>query len=189
MQVYMRLATGFLLLAGLLLLPIQALYADEFSKRRADVGLKLFRTFVSADLDIQSKAKNGEVLVILTYANDERIAKDHQSKLQAAFTKVNNLPVVIRTVNLEQVLSSKLIQPAALFVSQPLTSQERDALVLYAIKNSIIIFSPYEGDVEQGILAGISVQARIRPFINMETIKKGKFNIKPFYLKVAKQHE
>lgn len=177
-----------ILMMVLLFLPTQFSLADEFIQRRADVGLKLFRTFVSSDLKLESKIQNQQLLVILTYANDESIAKEHQQKLQNTFTAVNKVPVVIRTANIQQILQTRP-KPAALFISQPLNDDERKTLVDYSIKQSVIIFSPYEGDVEQGILAGISVQATVRPLINMSTLEKGKFKIKPFYLKVAKHYE
>ncbi|AUM14270.1 hypothetical protein [Ketobacter alkanivorans] len=170
-------------------MPSFSVLADEFIQRRADVGLKLFRTFVTADLDIESKAQEDQLLVILTYANDASTAQEHQQKLQSTFTSLNNIPVIVRAANIQQILKQTNPKPAALFISQPLNDDERKTLVNYSITQGVIIFSPYEGDVEQGILAGISVQATVRPLINMHTLQKGKFHIKPFYLKVAKHHE
>ncbi|MEE2732450.1 MAG: hypothetical protein VYA55_16640 [Pseudomonadota bacterium] len=178
-----------MLITLLLLLPHHPVFADEFIQRRAEVGLKLFRTFVNADLQINSKIQDQQLLVILTYANDETVARDHQQKLQETFTTVNGVPVVVRAANIQQILQQTNPEPAALFISQPLNEDERKVLVNYSIEHRVIIFSPYEGDVEEGILAGISVQATVRPLINMKTLERGKFQIKAFYLKVAKHYE
>ena len=56
-------------------------------------------------------------------------------------------------------------------------------------KNHIIVFSPFEGDVERGVQCGIAVQARVRPFLNMKSLKSAGVSLKPFFLKVAKKYE
>ena len=177
------------LLITLLFTPFQQTLADEFVQRRAEVGLKLFRTFVNSDMKIENKAQDNQLLIILTYANDQEIAQQHQQKLQSAFSSVNRIPVIIQAANLQQLLQQSNPKPAAIFISQPLNDDERKILVNYSIEQSVILFSPYQGDVEQGVLAGISVQATVRPLINMSTMEKGGFHIKSFYLKVAKQYE
>ena len=62
-------------------------------------------------------------------------------------------------------------------------------IVSYGIKNHIIVFSPFEGDVEKSITAGVFIGARVQPSINMKTLKASGIQIKFFFLKVAKKYE
>ena len=63
------------------------------------------------------------------------------------------------------------------------------AITDLAIKNQLITFSPYRGDVEMGVLGGLSVEARVRPYINMKTLKQSEIHLTPFFLKVIKRYD
>ena len=94
----------------------------------------------------------------------------------------------VEVASLEKVLGEESYRPAALFVSQRLATDEIRRLVDYAVRRHVIVFSPFEGDVERGILGGISVEATVRPLINMQTLSASGLAIKAFYLKVAKRY-
>ncbi|GAA6130161.1 hypothetical protein [Halopseudomonas sabulinigri] len=195
MSVQIRRSTLLTLALGLLCLSLlvcatTANGTDSFSERRVLVGLKLFRTLVAADLDIDTKISGDNQLnLLLVYADDETTASNYQKALEQDVDSLNGTPVSVRVSALSALLQPTSSKPAAIFVSQALRDSERDALVRYSIANNIIVFSPFEEDVERGVLAGLSVQATVRPLINMQTLSAGQFNIKPFYLKVAKHYE
>ena len=185
-----RLPAALLALALLACFSGSSFASDSFSERRTQVGLKLFRTLVSADLNIASKSNGeGELPVVLVYANDQAQAAELQQQLQSDFNAVGNVPVRIDIGSLSTLLASDENKPAAIFISQPLKAPEREALVTYSVKREIILFSPFDGDVEQGVLAGLSVQSTVRPLINQHTLERGRYRIKSFYLKVAKHYE
>lgn len=184
-------ALGASLLSVLLIFFVTGLVrADTFSDLRVQVGLKLFRTLVNADLDITEKTNaNNELEILLVYGDDQSNVEELQQQLQKEFSTLNTLPVSIGAVALDALLKSSERMPAALFICQTLTNLERDALLQYSNAHHIILFSPFKGDVEKGVLGGISVQATVRPLINMQTLATSGINIKPFYLKVAKRYE
>ncbi|TQV88078.1 hypothetical protein [Aliikangiella coralliicola] len=180
----------FLLLMLMLLAGNGLSQADSFTERRAHVGLKLFRTLVSADLEINNKSNAQGVLPItLLYANKDEQAKEYQQSLQQSFKAVKKIPTEIETLSAVQMLNNAEFKTAAIFIAQPLSKSELNKVIQYGIKHRIIIFSPFEGDVEQGVLGGLSVQATVRPLINKHTLNKSQLSIKPFYLKVAKYYE
>lgn len=55
----------------------------------------------------------------------------------------------------------------------------------YGIKHRIIIFSPFQGDVERGASGGILISDRILPYLNLETMHLSDIRIKPFFLRIA----
>ena len=176
----------FLLLLMLLCTPKP--YADGFTEHRALVGLKLFRTLVTADLNLDKKINGeGSLAVAIIYLDDVEKAKEFQRTLQDQFSSVDQTPVQIHLHSFDEL--SKVRMPAAIYLAQPLKSEQLQNLIAYSVIHHIVLFSPFSGDVENGVLGGLSVQATVRPFINMHTLKKSKIEIKPFYLKVAKQYE
>lgn len=166
------------------------LLADTFSDSRIHVGLKLFRTLVTADLGVAQKTNDaGELPVVLVYVNSDKEAHRFQQGLQSSFKTVKTIPVKVYVRTVSQLLQDDSKTPAAIFITQLLNQSELDALVRLCIERHIILFSPFEGDVEKGVLGGLSVQATVRPLINMRTLKNSQLRIKPFYLKVARQYE
>ncbi|WP_323813528.1 YfiR/HmsC family protein [Cellvibrio sp. NN19] len=170
--------------------PCLSLLADTFNDKRAYVGLKLFRTLVTADQQLAQKTNNkNELLIYLAFASNDSAALDYQQSLTETMPKVRELNVNIKTISLAQLQSQTAEKPAAIFIAQQFNAAELEQLVSYSIQQKIILFSPFEGDVEKGVLGGLSVEARVQPLINMHTLDKSGVEIKSFYLKVAKQYE
>ncbi|MCB1894329.1 MAG: hypothetical protein H6945_07890 [Zoogloeaceae bacterium] len=178
-----------MLIVLLFSLPSESLVAQSFGERRVHVGLKLFRTLVAADTASAAKLDaNGRLPVHLVYADNARDAREYALELAADMDSVRGAEVRIEVVSLADLLSGGGIRPAAIFVTQPLDDRELARLVGYAIRQHAILFSPFEGDVEKGVLGGISVEATIRPLINMRTLRASELAIKSFYLRVAKRY-
>ncbi|MDO3380928.1 hypothetical protein [Gilvimarinus algae] len=172
-----------LLLSLVLSFPSHSLVADAFSDRRAYVGLKLFRTLLAADLDAPGKSGN---TIYFVYATDQALAEQHAKQYADNAPKAEDIS--LETIPLERLISQKT-QAGGVFVSQKLNGLELDTLVNYAKRQHVITFSPYEGDVEAGVLGGLAVEATIKPYINVNTLSLSAVNIKSFYLKVAKLYE
>lgn len=164
--------------------------ADSFAERRAQVGLKLFKTLVTADLKLIDKIDSKQTLpVIVLYSNNQANATKYKDQLQALFAPIDTVPFNVEVGTLDKLHEQVKTPYVAVFISQPLSDTEIDAIVKYGINHSVIVFSPFEGDVERGVLGGLSVQAAVRPLLNMHTLQQSRLTIKPFYLKVAKKYE
>lgn len=167
-----------------------SLQADTLAERRAHVGLKLFRTFVSADTQLEDKlSPDGQLIVWLVYASNDNRAREFGEVLAGTMSSVRGLPVSIRVRSLEQLALSEEQAAAAIFVAQPLNALEREQVIDYGTVHQALMFSPYDGDVEAGIAGGISVEATVRPAVNLTTLKNSGLNLKSFYLTVAKHYE
>ncbi|MCE9687990.1 hypothetical protein LZP73_17585 [Shewanella sp. AS16] len=163
---------------------------DSFTDHRVRVGLKLFRALLSADLKLKEKTDtSGAVPVILVHINSEDDTREYQALLDNYLREINGLPLRIDIRTLEQILRPGSDKPAAIFIAQKLNDAELSALIEQSINQGVILFSPFEGDVEKGVLAGISVQAAVRPLLNIGTMNQSRLSIKSFYLKAARQYE
>ncbi|UTF61772.1 hypothetical protein [Gilvimarinus sp. DA14] len=174
-------------LCTLLSLPCQSLVADSFSDRRALVGIKLFRTLISADLQLAEKqSANGSLSIYFVYATDMELAREHLQQWQKNTAAIQQIETTATVISLQEYYRTQPL-PTAVFISQKLNSAELDEFIEYSHNKKIITFSPYAGDVQAGVLAGISVAATIKPLINTATLRTSELSIKDFYLKVAKQ--
>ena len=163
--------------------------SDDFTDRRITIGAKIFRALLAADVDIAQKTTNdGSLRLCLLYVDDTANAN------KAAETLGNRGPSRIREkdVSIDILPSGECVSQkreerfAGIFLSQILSDKELKKLMEYANEQHIIVFSPFEGDVERGVLSGIAVEARIRPYLNMETLQTSRIRLKKFFLKVVK---
>lgn len=152
--------------------------------RRAEAGVRLFRALLAADLDLQKKtAGNNQLLIAFFYAADARRAK---AAATAFAGDIRGMSVTSEATNDATFASLGGRVPAGIFIFDPLPKPALQALIHYGIDHHIIVYSPFEGDVESGVLAGLSIEAQVRPFLNQATLDASHIAIKPFFLKVSK---
>ena len=167
-----------------------ALVADTYSDRRATVGLNLFRALLVADQEAEAKVDEaGELPVYVLYAEDRIQADGYVDTLRLELGNIRERRTRIESVSFNDYLSRKRGSPLGIFISPRLTGDELERLIQRSIEQGVILFSPFEGDVEKGVLAGLSVQASVRPYINLKVLEETGVAIKPFYLKVARTYE
>ncbi len=163
--------------------------ADSFTDRRTSVGIKLFRSMlVSNTAYLDKVTPSGELHIKLIYTQNARKAHTLASSLGADLKVLQGKPVVLEVVSLNEFLNSKTPILGA-FIVQKMNGANLKAMIDKSILGQTLLFSPFEGDVEKGVFGGISVESKVRPFINMTTLKKSKITMKAFYLRVSKKHE
>lgn len=165
--------------------------ADGTDDRRVRTGARLFRSLLAADVGLEHKAAGGK-LHVLVYAGESRAAASEIAALiappdDAAAARIRELP-------LELQLSATLPDdaepfPAGVFLAARPPVPALDALVRWSIAHHVIVYSPFEGDVERGIPAGLAVEAKVQPYINITTLEAAGIELKPFFLQVAKVHK
>lgn len=68
---------------------------------------------------------------------------------------------------------------AGIYLLDELSETAIHAIIRQATKYQIITYSPFKGDVERGVLGGLSVEAKVRPYINMgvDLLKRRNYRI------------
>lgn len=162
--------------------------ADYQQERRAQSGVRFLRIVLQADLAIDKKtAPGGELEVVFFYRSDAAAAR----KLAEAFAEagaVRGLPVKVETTDDPDFGARRERAPAAVFIAEPPSEEQLARLVEYGIQKHVITFSPFEGEVENGVAAGLSVEAQVRPLINTRTLERSKITLKPFFIKATKTY-
>ncbi len=151
----------------------------------------MFRSLLAADLDVTKKTVAGDkLLIIFIYTDSSPRAQEAAAVFAGDGSEQSQR---IRGLSAEVEIHSDLSfaklagrTPAGIFLTQPPKQEVLQAIIRYGIEHRVIVYSPFEGHVEKGILGGISVEAQVRPYINSETLAASLISLKPFFLKVAK---
>jgi hypothetical protein len=153
---------------------------------RVKTGAKIFRSILSADLDLASKAAEDGTLVVIVFTSGK-------SDLSGTATEIilgEGKPLSGHRVRVEVLSDLRKIpaHPAAVFIADDLGRDSLDALVRWQLEQKVFVFSPYEGHVERGIAAGISIGARVQPFLNKTALERTGVRFRPLVVEAAKIH-
>lgn len=162
-------------------------WAHEQEDMRGIIGIKLFPALLAADLNLSSRVdENGEITVVLVYAEDNKVAVNMASRLESnGDIKGFKLHVLVMPW---KNLKDKGDVVAGVFIAEPMSDVVPD-LIQYCNTRNVLLFSPYSGDVERGVLAGLEVTDRIRPYLNMDAMRDADVRLKPFFVELASQYD
>lgn len=161
--------------------------ADADGDRRVRTGARLFRALLAADMALESKVASDGALHVAVYGGDARFAAE-VARLIAPPDDVGQSQ--IRGIPIKVDVLAKLPEtgkpPVGLFIAGVPPNNELDPLIQWGIRNKVIVYSPFAGHVERGVMAGLSIEAKVQPFVNLATLEASGIRLKPFFLKVAK---
>jgi hypothetical protein len=159
-------------------------YSVERDELMVKAGLDLFPSLVTADLDIAEKKGSDKTLTLLLLYTDNRSQAISMSQTLGALKKIRDIPIRVEVSN-DLTMSAYINNPpAGIFLTQPLYEKLSD-VIKYAIDKGVILFSPFQGDVEKGVLGGLHISDRVLPYINKSTMKSAGINIKQFFMRVS----
>jgi hypothetical protein len=187
--------TFLIFLSLVIALPAWSIDVDEVQERRTRGGLRLFRAILAADEDIASKTgPEGTLLLTVLHSQNSGVAEKFAEELRTLGKgnkqgKIRKVPIEVEVSNDLSLATYTDRKPAGFFLVEDLRDDDLDRVVKYGIDNSVIVYSPFEGDVDRGVLGGLAIETRVRPYINLQTMRDSQIRIKAFFLKVAKHYD
>lgn len=176
--------------AGCTLLATASVHADVYDDRRARAGVRVFRSLLSAEIGIENKAGEDGRLHLLIVGGEEAQVEELATLLAPSKAgkpaTLRGLPLDVQRV--EQIVAGEGEVPAGVFLAEAPDEEELQALIAWSIANQVMLYSPFEGHVERGVMAGIAIEAKVRPYLNTRTIAEAGLELKPLFLKVSKVH-
>ncbi len=158
-------------------------YAGE-EEYRAWIGLGYFPSLLAADLNItEKKHTDGQLHLLFIYVDKKKMAEKMAKSLKSKVKTIADMEIHIEAVQVAAVKDYK--ETGGIFFTQKITDN-LEMLIRYAKDNHIIVFSPFKGDVAQGVSGGIFITNRVYPYINMDAMDMAGINIKPLFRKIAK---
>jgi len=165
-----------------------AIAADEQDARRLAVGIKLFPAVLAADQDIGDKVPADGTLHVLLVHRDESAMADRLADMLRDRGRIRDLPLSVDILTVAELESYPGSRAAGLFVVQRL-GEDLVPIRAFSQRHRLLSFSPFEGDVERGITAGMVVSDRVLPYLNIDAVNATGLRIKPFFLKIAERYE
>ena len=163
-------------------------YATEKEMRRIMVGLKLFPAVIAADYDVtKKKDANGYLSLCILHEDSHKLAKDLKKRLQR-INNIKKIPIKVKTFTFSEFINKKEPDSMACFLAEPPNSGTQKILD-HSITLSVLLFSPFKGDVEKGIHSGFIVSDRILPYVNLNTMQQSRIKLKAFFLRVSKHYD
>lgn len=155
--------------------------------QRLNVGINLLPACLSADLSLANKlTPEGSLRILVLHQNDQAAASSVATSLLALKT-IGGYAVEVETLSTSAPQLSDDSPVAAIFIASPGIKSE--IFNHWITDRQSMVFSPFSGDVERGVVAGLYVTDRILPFINLSQAKKAGVVYKPFFLRIAKQYD
>ena len=170
-----------------LLLFATAVFGGEREDVRIRAGLDLFPSLLAADMEIENKkSRDGTLLLVLIYTTDREKAEELAGYLKRV-DRIRELPIRVEISDDPSLEGFKDRSPAGIFLTQPV-GYALDEILKFARYKKIIVFSPFEGDVERGVPGGIHISDRLLPYLNVTALRSSDVQIKSFFLRVSMQY-
>lgn len=163
--------TGCRLLLLIFLMVLWQPVAQAADSHRVLVGLNLFPNILSVTKGGQLADEGGEGYTLLVvYENEAWQAAQLVKKLENSIRKINQRVVRIQALPVDEVAS--VDRKVGIFLTEPLSQQQLQHLVDYSIAERVLLFSPFQGDVERGAMVGLDVRSKIRPYLNLKSLER-----------------
>jgi len=163
--------------------------ADDADDRRIRAGARLFRSLLTAQVALESRAAADGALHVILYGSDAHLSGEIASLIasggDAGKTGIKDLAVKIDNVTSLSALAQAQ-QPAGVFIVSAQSEKDLAELVQWSTASKVVLYSPFDGDVERGAAAGICIEAKVQPFLNLPALQAAGVELKPFYVKVAR---
>ena len=166
---------------------VGSVLADDLTDVRAQAGARLFRAFLSADIDVDKKTVDkNQILVLFLYSDDKNRAANLATRFLGDAKDIHGIPLNVEFSSDTSLANYRARVPAGIFLAQPPNDAALKSLVRYGIEHHVIVYSPFEGNVESGITGGLAVEAQVRPYVNLSTLSQSNISLKPLFFKVTK---
>jgi hypothetical protein len=183
-----RFFTILVLLCGLLGVCAQATHAaDAADKRRVEIGLKIFRATLAADVHLERKRNQEQGLTIVLFFTKDRLAAEGYRRKLAQPGGLLKHPLHLVLSDDPTLNEFHKAPPAAIVVTESrLSPGVLHSLRDFSARHSRLLFSPFEADVERGVAAGLFIGARVEPYVNLPALRASGVELQPFFLGIAK---
>jgi len=164
-------------------------FADEAEKRRIDISVSIFPRIVAVDNHFREKLdKNSKAQLLFVYDEDKGLAQEVANRVGSQGSNIGGMVVETHVIRVDEI--SQLTEaPVAIFIVEKMSDVKLAKIIAYADAVHRLVFSPFSGDVERGVMVGISVTNRVKPYFNLPALRQSKVVINALLMKMSKRYE
>lgn len=171
----------------LLLLPLSG-HAGDQDQRRLLIGLKIFPAILAADSAITQKVDNENNLSLLLLYQTDRVDAERLAARLNTFAPIRGLAIRAHIAAYTELTRYDKTPPAGIFLTES-SPEILSVAVAFGERHHVLIFSPFQEDVERGATTGLYVSDQILPYVNMKSLEQSGITLRPFFLEVAKHYD
>jgi len=179
------------LCAPVLLVPLNALgnphtlwHEDE---QRMRLGLKLFPVSIGALEAFESAlGPDGRLLVLVVYEGPRNPALQVAAHFETA-AKVRGHGLRVEVLSAADLDAYTGPRPGGIFIASVGLAPNR--LRAWSERQRTLVFSPFDGAVEDGAVVGLHVTDRILPIVNLTQAERAGVRFRPYFLAEARHYE
>ncbi|MTW20697.1 YfiR/HmsC family protein [Allochromatium palmeri] len=184
---------GFLLCVQMLLLPEdaqgqgrgQTLWHED--EQRMQLGLKLFPVSIGALESLETAlGPDGRLLVLVVYDGPSNSALQAADYFKSA-AKVRGHRLQVEVLTAADLDAYTGPHPGGIFIASVGLNPGR--LRAWSERQRTLVFSPFDGAVEDGAVVGLHVAERILPIVNLTQAERAGVQFKPYFLEEARYYE
>ncbi|CAK0770458.1 conserved exported hypothetical protein [Gammaproteobacteria bacterium] len=154
------------------------------------VGMKFFPTMVGGDMRLNEKlGQDGKLLLLVVYHNNVTLAETVVNRLSRVADRIGEYPVRFEATNTLDFIEWQSIPIAGIFLAESPSTLQRRQIIQFGITRHLVTFSSFSDDVQNGILTGIHVSSKIRPALNLKTLKSSGIPYNDLIVEIAKTYD
>ncbi len=173
----------------LLLTVASNVYAKHDLEARVEIGVNLLPSVIAAHTrwSLEKEDEKQSIKIFIVYDENRKVARDALSKLNR-IKRIRGHLVEKQIISMEEIFSGTSDKNSVLFIVEPLLEYTNKAIEFSRI-NQFILFSPFNGDVEKGVMTGFEVTNKVLPAVNINALKDANIRLKAFFLRIAVSYD
>lgn len=160
--------------------------AQEGLAPRLQIGSSILPGILAADKRLAA-VESTTLPLYLVYRDNRRQAEQIRPGLEK-IGRIRGRELRVESVSLDALARLEPPPASAVFIAEPLGA-DLERLLEFARQRKLLLFSPFEGDVERGVATGFRVTDKVLPMVNMQALKQTNVQLKAFFLRIAVKHE
>ncbi|SMP86451.1 hypothetical protein SAMN06313540_10510 [Epsilonproteobacteria bacterium SCGC AD-308-E02] len=167
----------------LLLVLSVPLFANQYDSTIVDIEAKLFPKMALMEEHVANNNSAFLNIIILTKEIDLKIANSFKSTIESLYPDiVLNKRIIVKVTQLGNPIQNEADAVIVLHHS----AQELQTIALWANQNKILSFAYEPSYLEYGLLSSIYIGRTIKPYLNINTIKKYGFGFNSYLMQLSK---
>jgi hypothetical protein len=161
--------------------------AQEPIPPRLQIGVNLLPAVIAANKGLATIPSGQHLQIYMVHRGNDHLAEQLKRSIgRIGLIKKRRLDTEVRSI--DELLADDIEPMSTIFIVEPMEGR-LDELIEYAHTRRVLLFSPLKGDVGKGVATGFKVTDRVRPLVNLESLRQSKIQLKAFFLRIAVKHE
>ena len=166
----------------------QSVYAGDAVPHRVLVGLNLFPNILSVTKGGQiDTTKRDRYTLWVVYQEDKKRAMLLAEKLTKSTKQINQHSVQVEAIAVDEL--EQVTHGTGFFLSEQLNAPALQQIITQTTRSGALLFSPFSGDVEAGVMMGLDVRSKIRPYLSLQSIEAAGLNCNPALVRMSRTRE